>query len=634
MFKHLLSGFVFVALLSAASDAAAAFCLPKYYYRCVGDSASDIYVTDPDIPTAIANATCPNTVITITHEKPSVLTGVALEIADKSNLTLIGLPSGANCNSAPPACDPDVGCHGGGGPLPPQVALYGTNAASVLYIHGSSSVTLESLQLYGGGNTTYGGGIHFTGTGSLTLIETTIYANNATYGGGIQFNGSGGLATLTLGAGALIESNGATSDGGGIHINGTSRLFALSPYTLIINNAASSSSGHGGGIEVVGPARADIGSPGYNGTPVIDLNKAAYGGGIAIDAAPDNSNATVRVFSTDATSPVQVSNNTAYKTGGGVWMHPYISGISNTDVFPIFCAFDFRIDHNIAQEGTAIYSDTDSSVGNGSEGGFVNLNSTVDNLCTSPESIESLGAVRCAAGVTCNTLDGNVAEDNTNTATPGSVILIQDQGGLLGSRFSMRGNTGQHALRTFDAGVTLDACLIADNTLTAEMLRFENDGTSGLATQAASLDGCTIVNNSDEGAPVIYSAHPLSLTDSIIDELSINTVNYAGPGGGLTASNVLATETATLPASASIDQGEPTYVDAANHDYHLQPTSAGVDFAQAKGGIDLDRNPRDVDLAPITDNFGPRDIGAYERQNMFQCGTSDSIFCNGYDYSW
>lgn len=627
MLKFLRIAFSAAVLLLVTADAWA-FCLPKYYYRCVGDSATDIYATDPDIQTAITNATCPNTVITITHEKPAVLTGVALDIANKSNLTLIGLPSGANCNSAPPTCDPDVGCNGGGGPLPPQVALYGTNAASVLYIHGNSSVTLESLQLYGGGGTTYGGGIHFTGTGSLTLIQTTIYDNNATYGGGIQFNGSGGSATLTLGAGTLIDGNGATADGGGIHLNGSARLFALKPYTYIYNNVAN---GNGGGIYVAGPAQADIGSPGYNGAPVINFNKAAYGGGIGMDAAPDNADVTVRIFSVDANNPVQVSNNTASHTGGGVWMHPYISGISNTDVRPTFCAFDFRIDHNIAQEGTAIYSDTDSSVGNGNVGGYISFNSTVAGTCSSPESVGSLGAVRCADGIACSTLDGNVAEDSSNTPKPGSVILIQDDGNMIGARFAMRENMGQHAIRSLDGGVTLDTCLIADNTLTAEMLRFENDGT---VAGYESIDGCTIVNNSDAGAPVIYSAYQLSLTDSIIDELGINTLNYTGPGAGLQVSDVLATDISTLPSAAGIDQGQPLYVDAANKDYHLQPTSTGVDFAPAKGGQDLDGNPRDVNISGVPDNPTPRDIGAYERQNRFQCGTSDSIFCNGYEYSW
>ncbi|HET7065827.1 MAG TPA: hypothetical protein VFI49_16265 [Rudaea sp.] len=635
MLKYLRTTFSAAVLLLWTVDAMAAFCLPKYYYRCVGDHATDIYATDPDIPTAITNAVCPNTVITITHEKPNVLTGVALEINGKSNLTLIGLPPGANCNSAPPTCDPDVGCNGGGGPLPPQVALYGTNAASVLYIHGNSSVTLESLQLYGGGNTTYGGGIHFTGTGSLTLIETTIYDNNATYGGGIQFNGSGGFATLTLGAGTLINSNGATSDGGGIHINGTSRLFVLKPYTYIFNNTAV---GHGGGIEVVGPARADIASPGLNGAPVVDFNKAAYGGGISIDAdqagLQGGDIAKVRVFSVDSNNPVQISNNTASHTGGGIYLKPYDG---STIRFALFCASDFRIDHNIAQEGSAIYADEDyDSIAGDFIGGSVRLNADLDNECSTPEPIQDLGGVACAAGATCNTISGNVAEDSSNQPTAGSAILAQTNADLQANRFVMRDNHGAHAIRSFgpdpNTGLArISNCLIADNTLTAEMIRIEDDGNGEGGT---TIDGCTIVNNGNQGAPVIYSAHALTLTRSIIDELSINTLNYVGPGGGLNVSNVLATDISTLPSAAGIDQGQPLYVDAAHFDYHLQPTSTGIDFAPANGGQDLDGNPRDVNLSGVPGNPTPRDIGAYERQNRFQCGTSDSIFCNGYEYSW
>jgi len=30
--------------------------------------------------------------------------------------------------------------------------------------------------------------------------------------------------------------------------------------------------------------------------------------------------------------------------------------------------------------------------------------------------------------------------------------------------------------------------------------------------------------------------------------------------------------------------------------------------------------------------YGPRDIGAYERQSAFECGTAESIFCNGFEF--
>ena len=84
----------------------------------------------------------------------------------------------------------------------------------------------------------------------------------------------------------------------------------------------------------------------------------------------------------------------------------------------------------------------------------------------------------------------------------------------------------------------------------------------------------------------------------------------------------------------------PVFVDPANGDYHLKATSLGVDFAPpppiAPPGpdtIDLDGNPRDVDLAFAGDVFGTRDLGAYELQNGFrECGAQDSVFCDGFDH--
>jgi hypothetical protein len=76
-------------------------------------------------------------------------------------------------------------------------------------------------------------------------------------------------------------------------------------------------------------------------------------------------------------------------------------------------------------------------------------------------------------------------------------------------------------------------------------------------------------------------------------------------------------------------QGDATFVDAAARDYHLAFGSPGVDFAPAAGSVDLDGHPRDVDLVEVPNAFGPRDIGAYERQ--FGCAGADTIFCNGFD---
>jgi hypothetical protein len=618
------ASFAALFLLVAAGDALA-FCLPIVHYRYVGDTASDPKCTDNDIQSAINNTTCPNTIIVITREH--IWGGQALDINSKS-LTLVGVGDGVTCGSAPISCDPTVGCGGGGGvTAAPNVTLTGNNAASVIYIHGNSGVTLESLFITGGGGTDYGGGIHFSGAGSLTVVGSTIQANAAgVEGGGIQFNGSGGDATLTLGAGTIIYNNASGGDGGGIHINGTAHLVANQPYTLISGNQATS---HGGGLHVVGPARADIGSPGYNGAPVIQFNTAAAGGGIGIDAGQNDADAHVRLFTVDANNPVQVSNNRASNAGGAIWMHPFVSGISNTSVNPYLCAFEFRMDNNAAPEGSAIYADTDSSVGNGNVGSVVHLN-TDDGFatCNTPETMASMGAVSCAPGIPCNTLNENVAEDASNDPKPGAVILMLDEGTMDAARFSMRGNTGGHAIRAVDSGTTLGNCLIADDADAGDVIRIESDGNSGYTA----IDSCTIVNDTVGSGAVIRSPYPLQLSNSIVDESGIATLSYSGSAANLNVSYVLATDTATLPQAAGIDQGEPDYVSAGNvdyhlNDYHLKPTSSGIDFAPAAGGVDLDGNKRDVDLGEVPNNYGPRDLGAYERQ--FVC-SADTVFCDGF----
>ena len=76
-------------------------------------------------------------------------------------------------------------------------------------------------------------------------------------------------------------------------------------------------------------------------------------------------------------------------------------------------------------------------------------------------------------------------------------------------------------------------------------------------------------------------------------------------------------------------QGAPSFVDAANRDYHLQISSLGVDYAPAAANVDLDGNTRNADMPGAPNAYGPLDLGAFERQSS--CGAADSVFCNGFD---
>ncbi len=624
MLKYLRIAFSAIVLLLAATDAAAVCLFGVIHEVYVGDTASDSSCTYNSIQDALNASYACSTTIRITREHTYTSQHLTLNGTIKP-LALQGEADGVTCYELA-HCPTTTLNHCHDATTQPLVTIDGSNTSgSVLTITGSNTLTLRDLTITRGSAdaSVGGGGIQFDGTGSLALDTTTVSLNYAGYGGGINVNGNGGPATLTLDANSLVINNTAEHDGGGIRLTGQARLFALQPYTLIGYNHADN--GHGGGVYLAGPAMADIGSPGYNGAPVIEYNTAAYGGGIGMDTASDAGSVTGRIFSTDAHNPVQVSNNTASHTGGGIWMHPFNGGGFPV---PIFCAFDFRIDNNIAQEGTAIYSDTDySDVGLNYLAGYVYLNHD-DQLCSYPDSISTYGAVRCAPGVACNTLNNNTAEDSSNDPKPGAVILLQDGLGSLSGfhaeRFAMRGNTGGHAIRAFDISSYVQDCLIADNADAGEVIRIENDGGEGDTT----VTGCTIVNNKVGSGAVIYSPHQLTMTDSIIDEPGIATLSYSGGAANLYVAYMLATDTATLPAANGIDQGEPDYVDAADKDYHLKPTSIGVDFAPANGGNDLDGNPRDVDLSEVPNVFGPRDIGAYELQYI--C-SPDTIYCNGFD---
>lgn len=606
----LCSWVLFLATL-CAPGAAFAICGPPPHYLYVGNDAQ---CDSGDIQSAINAVVCPDTTIVVTSEL--TYSGEHLDINGQS-LSLVG--SANACGIPTPYCDPSTGCGNGGPPPAPPVTLHGDGQDSVIYIHGNSNVGLQSLTLTGGGGIDYGGGVHYTGFGNLSIIDSTIADNSANVaGGGVQFNGSGGDATMELDAGTIIDENTSLGSGGGIQINGTARLFVLEPYTLVGYNHAPV--GHGGGIAVLGPARADIGSPGYNGAPVIEFNDAEYGGGLSVDGdANVADDAVARLFTTDAQQAVQISDNTASHTGGAVYLH---ANAGSHHQNATLCAFDFRFEDNIAQEGTAIYADLDTTAGD-PYGSLIYLN-TSD---CGPESPPSLGAVACAAGVPCNTISDNVAENDSNQPTPGSAVLVQDDGTFSADRLEMRGNSGAHAIRVFDSELSVGNCLIADNAFTSYVVRYQNDNT-GYGPAQILVDACTIAGNL-VGSDVIHTETGLVLTNDIVDESGTLTLDYAANPADLTVAYVLATDTSTLPVGTGVIEGEPTYVNAGAGDYHLQRSSLGVDYAPAAGGNDLDRKPRTVDLPDVPNVYGPMDLGAYEIQ--LSCSQADTIFCDGFD---
>jgi predicted outer membrane repeat protein len=604
---------------SAAAAATDVTCSPFVpHTRSVGNMSSDASCTDDTLQAAIDNTVCPNTTIFVTQEHS--YSAVHLNVQDKS-ITLSGTT--ASCAGVGGTRPADTTA---ATPTAPVVTLDGTGngGQSVLTIRGSSNVTLQFLELThgSGASGSHGGGVDFNGTGSLTLDTSTIDSNSANFGGGIEINGNGGAATLTLKPNSLILSNTATANGGGINIEGTAQLLAVQPSTLIGFNHAPS--GKGGGVAVVAPARADIGSPGLGTLGVIYGNDAAMGGGLSAQAVDTSQpDGFINLFSTDPLQPVAVESNFAAQGGGAIYLKPVMDfGGAVARVYA--CAEDFRLDDNAAPEGAAIFSDFDKNLlGSGPVGVDVHLNHSVCGATP--------GAVHCAAGTACNTLNGNLARDAANHPTAGSVVFIHYSDGSTSlNRFAMRNSSGAHAIRTISASPVISECLLADNDFSAETLRFEDDGNGG----GVDMNFCTIANNTHNSGSIVHTEVGLDLTRSILDQPAMSSLNVGGTPS-VTAHFVLATDPTGLPASADIIQGEPIFADAANGNYRLQvfsigavvTASLGVDAAPLLSGQtqDLDGNPRDQDVPAVPNVSGVGDFGAYEAQPIL-----DRIFADAF----
>jgi len=476
----------------------------------------------------------------------------------------------------------------------------------VFDISGTSHVVLSNLEIRNGHAAT-GGGINFVGNGTLSLDHTFIDANTASYGGGISAIASGGTIDIFLNTESVVMRNTASSSGGGIELEGQTYLYALAPNVLIGYNVANG--GFGGGIDAYGQVTVTLGSSGYHGIPLIYSNSAAWGGGIALggDGSAEHVG-NLRLFTTNANAPVSVMDNSASVAGGGIYLKPQTDGPVPT---ARMCAQDFRINENVAPEGAALYLGWDTLLGFWEIGATAHMNyfDTCDE--------ESLGAVHCAAGVACDEISGNVTADSHGNPTDGAIVLLGTSSLFEAKRTTMQFNVAGNMFKTIgdnDGGaLVLQSCLTNSNQFAREMIYLQNDDNE------VDIDQCTFAPDIINAAHVIRydnsGGNILRLTNSIIDEPG--TLTLSAPGGTqVFVENVLVDDGATLPGPPFVIVGEPTFVDPMHRDYHLQAISAGVDFATARSGdIDLDGNPRDVDLPARPNVFGPRDLGAYEVQH-------------------
>lgn len=494
----------------------------------------------------------------------------------------------------------------------------GNDGGPVFEIGGNAHVYLGNLVIRDAqrtGFTRNGGGVSFSGSGSLTLGNTTVTANNAYTGGGIFITPVGGEASLTLLANTLIIFNNA-GNGGGIAIAGGRAGSANSTYARFTADADGILIGYnnasqiGGGVIVQDLATAHIGSPGYNGLGLIYANQAGSGGGLAIamNYPASLAGTSVTLHPTDPSRPVRIQSNTAVYAGGGVYMSHGTDFVAANMPTAYFDADGFRFDDNIAPEGAALFTEINPPAPNPNYHGSSHLTLRGDTHCAS-----------------CNSIDGNGNLDGVGNITAGAAILLQAESDVTLDRLSLRNNTGGNLLHNINGRLMLGNSVLAGNTSNGELLKFSGSGSLG----SVNVGNITVADNDIGSSYVAYAEHALYLQASIIDQPGKYAIAYSGPGGSLSSGRNLSNDVSTLPGSV---QGAPTFVDAAAGDYHLSPWSMGVDFVAGSGnGQDMDGNPRVRALTSVPDYYpgNALDVGAYEVQ--FVCAP-DEVFCGGFEH--
>jgi len=514
-----------------------------------------------------------------------------------------------NCNDVPVNTTATVGAGGG------------KAGNSVLEIRGSHNVhvVLNHLILSQATGVASGGAINFHGSGVLDLSNVEISFNDANFGAGIRASGQAPGISLFLHSGTLIHDNFANHAGGGIRIEGETHLFALEDQTWLLHNHANvndGGDGTGGALQLLGSeAVADIGSPGIFGFAVIFDNDARLGGGVAVQQG-----ATLRLFSsTDTTNPARIEFNDATVAGGGIYVEGgHLGGAFGDSINgSAVCGFGYGINFNSAANGAAIYVGT----GDHERGGFVGLTQSnlIDTHCGTGAVLPAVAP--CAFGV-CNSIRGNEA-----TQDSGAIILIDSNGSFDADQVEVRGNQAGRALWIFGGSNAqlLRNCAIVGNTLRHELVRTENAGISAMSN-------CTLAGNTlDPQAPVFSMSGFLGLRQSIVWQpqatVSSNSLAVSDFVDVITGDADFF-DAAAFRTFSNVHAFAPGFLDPANGDYQLKPSSLAIDYASTGSGIDLNSAHRATALLPYAHNT-PFDIGAYERQNL-----GDQIFANGVDRSY
>ncbi len=482
----------------------------------------------------------------------------------------------------------------------------GSRAVFDVYLNPGARVHMHHLHIRKG-HAVHGGGIRVSnapsgGASGLDVSDSVIIENTAVYGGGIHAHGGQELA-LTIGPNVMIARNTAEEDGGGVHLDGDVHMNMTAPNSTIAENLAGAlSPGGGGGIMVVDGATVLIGSTGQLDHGAISFNEADYGAGIAVgtrgrDDSRARNHGRVVVRATDPAAPPRIHHNVAHALGGAF----YLGATDGSAPTPRVDVANVNIEDNRAPAGAVLSIDDETSSPTAAPGFSMNV-------------AHRAGSAACAAGVPCNGIRSNVSV--------GADFLVTGIHADVDIRNAVvQGNQG-------GGWMTAVAHPPATSTLaTADSLVTDNRFSVGLfaagAGSALRLGGVTLANNAvtGPGGAALRVHGDLLLERSILWQPGLPLLDIR-PGATATVRDVLASDIASLGSGAErVVSADPRFVDVDNaapsrRDYHLQAASPAVDFAVAAGGIDLGGQPRDRDLPLKPDQYGPADLGAYERQSL------------------
>jgi len=478
-----------------------------------------------------------------------------------------------------------------------RTPIDGNGNLPVLRINATRTVSLQNLDIGGGGTTDRGGGIHVTGSGGAVLVlsDTLVRGNQAYAGGGIAVlnsdaQGDPAAMQLLLFGDSSVTSNSAVAGGGIQCIGATVHLFDRAHVSL---NAASA---HGGGLYAL-DCRVESGSRGIAGAVLWGNSAGGDGGGLYLYGARSDAD----FYTIDAQMPARIVGNSAARGGAIVIAREARMRL-----------YDANIEDNTAT-ATAGAILVEAEAGATADTRFA--------MQGAPDGAPP-AAVACVDPEGCNRVRGNRALEG-GVRKPGAAIVVASgtahaaHAAFRGTRFD--GNLGESLARhAGDHGqIVFDGALLVDNDANGALL--DAPGSANSLVVVAT----TIARNAlGAGRGVIAGTGGCDVEDDvrgtyayrdIVWQVGHPLIETTGALAPFCFQYLLGNDFGGLPAAAERIVVDPLFRDAANGDFRLSLGSIGVDFAPAAAQtVTRDGGVRVFDIVPTMDRFGPQDLGAYE----------------------